>query len=360
MKNAFLFIQLLIPAVLFGQYKNFGSELFFVRQPSARAEAMGRSYCAIDGDLTSVYFNPAGIATLKGIELDGSYTTPHYSLDKANYKFLSLGYKFNKYIVAGLTVNHFSYGQEIAFTDDFGNPNYTFIPYTSNYSLTLASQPIKNLLIGLNTNLFVWNPVKKNFIALNFDFGVIKKFELVNGKNYQHSASLGTSIKNFNYSKVKIDYAGSKSEESLPVIMKYGANYQITFDKHLLIDSLKTLRLLVQGEFQDLLNSDYYTTSRIGGEIMFLEILSMRAGYFKEKVDNYGYPDRNKSEVSAFTYGFGLQIPLHKLTKLPLNINLDYTNLPQTSYSKISTQWDNFQVYNVRLNWMIGGRNNPK
>lgn len=356
MKNSILIVQLLLPTLLFGQYKYFESEMFFGRQPSARAEAMGRSYSAMDGDLTSVYFNPAGVATLKGIELDGSYATPNYSLGKATYKFLSLGYKFNKYIVAGLSVNHFSLEKEIAFTDDYGNPNYTFIPYTSNYSLTLASQPIKNLLIGMNTNLFIWNPVKKNFTALNFDFGMIKKFELVNGKKYKHSINLGTSIKNFNYSKVKINYAGSKSEEALPVIVKYGANYQITFDKHLLIDSLKTLRLLVHGEYQDLLNSNYYTTSRIGGEIMFLELLSVRAGYFKEKVENYGYPDKNMSEVSAFTYGFGLQIPLHKLTKLPLNINCDYTNLPQPSYSKIYTQWDNFQVYNVRLNWMMGGK----
>lgn len=356
MKHIILLVQVLLPTLLFGQYQGFENEMFFRRQPSARAEAMGQSYCAMDGDLTSVYFNPAGVATINGIELDGSYATPLYRLDKATYKFLSLGYKFNKYIVAGLSVNHFSFENEIAFTDDYGNPNYTFIPYTSNYSLTLASQPIKNLLIGLNTNLFVWNPVKKNFTALNFDFGLIKKFELVNGKNYKHSVNLGTSIKNFNYSKVKINYAGSKSEEPLPVIMKYGANYQITFDKHFLIDSLKTLRLLVNGEYQDLLNSNYYTTSRIGGEIMFLELLSVRAGYFKEKVDNYGYPDRNKSKVSAFTYGFGLQIPLYKLTKLPLNINFDYTNLPQVNYIKNYPQWDNFQVYNVRLNWMMGGK----
>ena len=73
----------------------------------------------------------------------------------------------------------------------------------------------------------------------------------------------------------------------------------------------------------------------------------------KEKVDNYGLPSVNSSQISALTYGVGLQIPLNKLTKVPLNIKFDYTSLPQSNYSKVSYNWDNFTTYNLRLNWML-------
>jgi len=36
-----------------------------------------------------------------------------------------------------------------------------------------------------------------------------------------------------------------------------------------------------------------------------------------------------------------------------LNINFDYASLPQPSYSKTQTDWDNFSAYTLRLNWII-------
>ncbi len=42
-------------------------EVYFCRQSSAKTEAMGRSGVALDGDVTSINFNPSGIANLKGI-----------------------------------------------------------------------------------------------------------------------------------------------------------------------------------------------------------------------------------------------------------------------------------------------------
>ena len=59
------------------------------------------------------------------------------------------------------------------------------------------------------------------------------------------------------------------------------------------------------------------------------------------------------SETRSFTYGFGLNVPMYKLTKIPLNISLDFTSLPQISYSKKNRKLDNFTNTTLRLNWII-------
>src|ERR1700752_4350542 len=97
LKTLFIF---LLPTFLFGQYKSgFLTENFFGRLPSARAEAMGQSYTSIDGDLSSIYFNPAGIATIKGLELNGSYTPPTFYLASGGFtSFFAAGCRINKYL----------------------------------------------------------------------------------------------------------------------------------------------------------------------------------------------------------------------------------------------------------------------
>lgn len=350
MRQLTIFLLTILPTITFGQYEyGFLQETYFGRQPSARAEAMGKGYCAIDGDLTSIFFNPAGISSINGFEIDGSFSSPCYLAPDAKYSFVSLGYKINNYLTIGLSRNKFILGKDIITTDVNGNSYGPYTPYNSNSILTLSSEPVKNLFFGLNTNYFTWHPLDKSATAIYFDFGVIKKFQFAQNKTIKHSINIGASITNLNYSKLTLNtYIGN-----LPVITRYGANYQFTFDRHLLIDTLKTLGLLLQGEYKVLLNSQYNSGIHVGCEINVLEIISFRLGYYKEKEYDFNIPTYNNNEISAFTYGVGIQIPLYKLTKIPLKVSFDYTSLPQVSYSKIFTSWDNFTTYNLRLNWIL-------
>lgn len=354
MKQLTIFLLITVPTLSFGQYEyNFLKEHFFGRLPSARAEAMGRSYASIDGDMTTAFFNPAGVATIKGLEVNGSLASPLYLLKKAKYDFASVGYKMNDRLIIGLNRNHFSFGEKMNYIDINGNIVGTNTPYETNYCLTIASQPIKNLFLGLNTNYFIWQPMDKRATTLHFDFGVIKKFQFKQKETISHSANLGASIVNFNYGKITLDYMGSKIKEDLPVIGRFGANYQFNLDKHLLVDTLKTLVFLIQGEYQDVFNCEYESAIRTGAELTILDILSIRAGYYKETTYDYGIPSVNYDHISSLTYGIGLQIPLYKLTKIPLNINFDYTSLPQPLYSTNYSSMGNFTTYNLRLNWIF-------
>jgi hypothetical protein len=355
MKQLIVILVLVIPSLSFGQYRSgFLHYTFFGRLPSARAESLGKGYSSIDGDMTSIFFNAAGTATIQGLEVNTSFASPYYLAKKARSNFISIGYNINKYLSIGISRNNFTLGEEVSLIDTAGNIiDYGHIPVNSNYSLNSSSQPIKNLLIGLNTNFFIWKQFDKSTTSIYFDFGIIKKFQFGHKSTSHHVVNLGASITNLNFAKIKLISYGNEFENDIPVITRYGASYQFYFNKKLICDTLNTFRLLFQGEYQLLLNSEYYSGFHTGVELMLLEILSFRVGYYIEKQDDFDRPSANKNEISSFTYGFGLQIPLYKLTKIPLNINFDFTSLPQVSYIKTQNSWDNFSTYTLRMNWII-------
>lgn len=355
MKKLIVIFVFIIPSLSFGQYRyGFLQESFFGRQPSARAESLGKSYSSIDGDLTTIFYNPAGTATIQGLEIDASYVSPYYALEKAKYNFLSIGYNINKYLTIGLSRNHFTSGQEISLLDNTGNAIVTeHIPTNTIYSLNVSSQPIRNLFIGLNTNYLIWNPIDQAASSFFLDFGIIKRFQFGQTKVTSHSINIGASITNLNFSKITLDFNGNEYRNELPVINRYSANYQFYLNKKVLLEALTTFRLLIQGEYQLLLNSEYHRGFHTGAEIMLLEILSLRIGYYEESQKDFDLPTANKNEISSLTYGIGIQIPLFKLTKVPLNINFDFTTLPQASYTTTDYNLENFSTYTLKLNWII-------
>ena len=343
MKKLLTILSLISYSASFGQYQS-GSwpEFFFGRHPSARAEAMGRGYSSIDGDLATVHFNPAGLATINKFELNTSYTPPGHYFTKGYYTFYGLGFRQSKYLQLALSQFRFDFGETY-----FINANTT--PFTERNKLTLSSEPTSNLFVGINANYFIWQPgIDKTSKTIYFDFGVLKKINLTEGLIPQ-SINLGASISNLNYSHVNATFNGITSKYNLPVITRYGANYQLSAGKHIFLDSSNAIRLLLQSEYQMLLNSNYRSAVKVGGELMILEMLSLRAGYFKEKVYNYNLPEYNRSMIEDFTYGLGLQIPLYKLTNIPININFDYTSLPQVNYTRDQAEPDNYRTFSLSL-----------
>lgn len=339
-RKCFVLLLFLVPAFTHAQYKGLLSESFFARQPSARAEAMGKAYTSIDGDLNSVFFNPAGISSIKGIEMNASYTPPSFYLTEGYYTYFAAGVKVNDYLRLAVSQYQFNLGEAKI--------------YTKNNTLTIGAEPVKNLYIGLNANLLVYETgVIGDVKAFYLDLGAIKKFEFLKKETSAHSVNIGASVSNFTMSVFTFEKSKYESVSELPVTGRFAVNYQFLFDKKLIRPEVETLRILIQGEYQNVFNSDFYSAYRTGGEILLFEILALRLGYYKQEENDYRLPLENYDEISAVTYGLGLQLPIHKLTNLPLNIRFDYASMPQEPYSKIYTDFDNFNTYSLRLNWLF-------
>ncbi|MFQ5772640.1 MAG: PorV/PorQ family protein, partial [bacterium] len=74
----------------------------------SRAAAMGDAYVALANDVTALYWNPAGIASINGTAVGISYT--NWILD-INHSFTAIAHNFGDFGVIGVSLNYLSMGE---------------------------------------------------------------------------------------------------------------------------------------------------------------------------------------------------------------------------------------------------------
>ena len=339
------------------KYIGASQELFFGRQSSAKIEAMGQASTAITGDLSSVYFNPAGISDLKGAQVYNNISKGFFLVDSAVSNFFGIGSKLGEKWAVAYNLQSFKYNS--VFTD----ANGVIIPIKDRpnliHKLSSSYKPIKTLSIGISVNLLDPLMLKAfEFVKFNrtlfLDFGIIKEFSLFKNGFQQHKLNLGASISNFANSKSKFEYNNNVSTDYLPVTNRYGINYDFTLSKNWLIDSLNTCEISVVADYSFLLNSKYYSGYNVGCQLEMFDFLSARIGYYSRSNDIEQYL-QILNRKNAFTYGFGLSLPIYKLTKIPLQVNFDYCNLPQdnSSTSPNNYSFPNFNSFTGSIRWFF-------
>jgi hypothetical protein len=336
-----LIISILCSGFLWADYRETYSELFFGRHPSSRAEAMGRGYVTIDGDMDAFFYNPAGICNINFRNIKFTTASPYYGIDKARYYQFGLGYNFNNNIVIGLNINNMSYGEEYQVL------NGQLTPYLLNYTLTLATPLSNNLLFGTNINYFIERYSLNTNKTMFFDVGSIYKHKLSTSFAAENELSFGASITNFSSSKITYD----SSDMYLPVISRFGFSFYTSPKLAELMPDMKTLEILGQVEYQYLFNYDYRDGLHLGLETKFFEMFALRFGYYYENIDDGGYVE-NEDQLSDFTYGFGIDFPVYKFTNIPIHLQIDYTSLKQVSYVANYDDWENFNSFSFKLAWI--------
>lgn len=332
-----------IPLISFSQNGHrFESAFFLGRQPSAAAEAMGKAYVSLDGDLGSIFFNPAGIARIEKTQIYNSYTPPPaYFTLKGFYLFNSLNYRISPYLNVALSRFRFNVGE-----NDFHQRLYD-----EKFTATIASEPFKNLLLGFNANYFNWTPRPGTAThPVFFDFGFIKKFPIGRQKKQQY-INAGASVSNFTKASTTAHFSDFDVKYYLPIISRYGLSFNFSFGKRSFFDSGSTIQVLVQSDYQLLLNSKYKQGIRLGGQFTIFDVLSLRSGYYQENDDIYNLPEENKRSIASFTYGGGIALPLYLWTKIPVKICFDYTILPQVNPTYFLPDFPKFSTYTLTITY---------
>ena len=219
-----------------------------------------------------------------------------------------------------------SYGEKYYTLNEIGEIIDGYTPYLSNYTLTMATPLSDALSVGWNINYFSENYGDDPHSTLFFDVGTIYKYKLTSFVASEDEISFGGSVRNFTFSKVKYDSV----DEELPVISRFGISYSFLPE----INN-NTIEVLAQAEYQYLLNYDYRDGLHLGLETKFLEMLSLRCGYYFEDIDDHDH-DENEDHLSQFTYGLGIDIPVYKFTDYPIHLQIDFTSLPQCVQIQIS------------------------
>lgn len=324
-------------------------DIYYGRQPSARAEAMGRGMVANPSNEFASFYNPASSSFTHGININFSHSAKYYNDKNANFNYEGVSYDLKKgrgniglsryYMGAGLRRN---------------GDNYSFTFYTFNYSRHV----IDGFYAGANLNVinshipghrsYPTNIDPENVMAASVDIGAIKAFNLT-GKSFRgllQGITLGASVTNLSFTVLQSYFR----RQNLPVLLRVGGAYNARFYNFRPTDNERgapdftyKLNLLVHLEMEKELRNDNLDIFKAGAEATIYEILSLRGGVYSN-----WYSGGNKN--TYFTYGAGINIPINKLTHddYPFKISVDYANLQHPS----SYDYGRFNVISMKLNWI--------
>ena len=332
-------------SVAASSYLYLAEEMFFERQPSARAEAMGKGLVAVAGDPFASYYNPAGLAALEGVTASGAHASPLYLSKEAKYTFAGGAIQAFKCGVVGFSDYRFHFD-----IDQTGLHGETEKGHAEDalQTLTLGTSRISGMLLGVNLSRFHldWPVVGVDASAYWMDLGALKELALPGAGPVAQSLAFGSCIQNLTAAWLKV----GDSSWPLPVILRVGTCYKATWSAGA-PGCLNPAEAMVTLEYQDLINSKYYGTVRVGGEVKALEIVALRAGYYRERDYDFGGPREIKED---FTYGFGVEAPLDKLSphKIPIRISFGITKLEQPSTLRNPHHWPDFTDYSLSVNWV--------
>lgn len=365
----FALIFFFISTCVYGQsiYNNdkyYGTlaELYLHRQPSPKAEAMGMGMAANNDEGFGADYNPALSSLGSGLNFNTSFSNPYYLATESKFNYFGVSYSDKKLGSFGLSRYFWTLGEPTVITTETGAElgtvdTYGTALYTLNYSRELTNNFFAGVNLGLaHINFPVSNPTTSTpeyKDALTIDIGLLKKIPLESSsKSLTQYITFGASGMNITSSSIKSTYIGDENKNLLPVVIRLAGSYDVKIKGNGLIPGGNIFESLTHLEYRNVTNSDYYKTFSFGEELTLTDIFIARFGYFTQTVEEESI--YNVGNQSKFTYGAGVKIPLNKIFEMKnsLNLNLDYVNMTQPTFSKMYTNWDNFQTFGITLKYI--------
>ncbi|MCE1189783.1 MAG: PorV/PorQ family protein [Ignavibacteria bacterium] len=326
MKNKKIFAFLLILVCLVipvtnGQDKLAQTGMKFLQlSTDAKAAAMGDAVTGLEGNSSSMFFNPAAMARQKTLTDITIGQINHIADIKYYYVAASFAPYEGQYGVFGLNFEYVNYGelqatviaQNQAGYEDIG----TFKPkaycaglsyakalseqFSIGGTVKYAVQDLGSSVMTSDTNGRTTKSYKPN--SLVFDFGMLFHTGI-------KSLDFGVSIRNFNAKEVKLENEGYQ----LPLMFQIGFAFNLS-DVLDLNKEEHSIQLAVDANHP----RDYSEQIMLGCEYTFQKMISFRVGYEKPN-DEHG-----------FTYGIGF-----KKNVQGTDIGIDYAYVPWTTFSDV-------------------------
>lgn len=349
MKKILICISLLFTtSIIFAQniqdqYDPFN--IYYGRQPSAKAEGMGKGFVANTSNDFGAFYNPASTSLTKGLTAFASYSNRYYTDNNANYNYQGLSYNFDKIGTFGLSRYYIGSGLDRLIGDNF---NYKL--YTLNYSREVLS----NFFAGVNVNLISahqvpyvifgeYDPYEEKSTA-SFDLGLIKKFEFKSDLlNRKEEIILGASMINMFGTRISV-YG---IDRDVPVIGRIGIGHSLNILKNNLVKNSHTFKIFTHAEFEKEFGHGNINMIKAGTDFTLFDIVSLRGGFY------HSFKQQRASAKTNLTYGVGLNIPVDKFFdgKYPFKVNIDYVNLDQSNIER-SSNYENFNLLSMKVNWI--------
>ncbi|MCF6270806.1 MAG: PorV/PorQ family protein [Melioribacteraceae bacterium] len=247
----------------------------------ARAQAMGGAYTSISEDAFSMYWNPAGISDVSGVEVVVSHTNWIF---ETNYDYIGIVSSVGDMITIGANVTSFGVGDQIVRA--VGYEEGTGEVYSAQdfaIGLSLAMNVTDRFSFGMNAKYIdqrIWHSSATGFAI---DVGALYKtqldglqmgFSISNfGTNMQMAGrdlinAIDPDIINEGVDKIPVNY--ETGSFGLPMLFRFGVSYQMDFPS---VHS----KLLVATDLLKPNNSE--ESINIGLEYVVYDMVALRAGY---------------------------------------------------------------------------------
>ena len=267
----------------------------------ARYLAMGGANISNVSGVDGIFWNPAGLSSMKGAANAVFSTMTIFNDVKVNY--LGLGFNMGSLGALGVTLKAFDFG-DIPLTttiDPDGASGRTFSPTFVTAGLTYGAKLTESIKIGVTGKLLYESAANVQASAFALDAGIeYNKLAGIEG------LSVGVVIRNIG-SNIKYQGSGLNTQATeqgipysdflkrdaasnqLPASISLGVGYKLAVDE--------TNNVRVVGNFDNNnFGSDVY---KAGAEYMYSDLFAVRAGYLY-------YADINSDEAPyTFTVGAG-------------------------------------------------------
>jgi len=283
------FVKALVVAIVFVSNISLAQQQntydFLNLNVDARSSAMAGSFVSVDNDVNAVFYNPAGLATLKGKQASIGFFKYLMDINAGNASY-SQKYKDIGYFAAG--VRYVNYGTFDKYDENYQSQG-TFGASDLAISLGYANAYKENLKYGANVKFIYSNIDEYSSVGLALDLGALYMFPEQKLNFGLSVLNLGTQVKKY-----------SSTTESLPLDIRFG-----------MTKSLEHLPLTVNLGFARLADTydnffERFKNIIVGGEFTLNEYVLLRVGY--NNVERKNFKTGSSIGISGFSAGFGIII----------------------------------------------------
>lgn len=253
----------------------------------ARAMAMGNAYSAVDGDIFSSYYNPAGLASLESRQF------------ALSYRYMSMDRYFTHAVFAsrigpdaGFAISWLGAGTEdIQGRDLNGNPTGNLNDSRNSFGVTFAKGLGSRVSLGITPKLSLWKLADDDAKAFGFDIGVLVfPVESLSAAFVIRDINSRFTWESKRWNDVISDADGQPMEkvDKFPLFYTAGMAWKPIGDKLL-------LSAMVESVEDNPLGYDF------GASFAYNNMFTLRAGV-------YNYTASGGLDYGSFTAGFSLQV----------------------------------------------------
>ncbi|MFC2061776.1 PorV/PorQ family protein [Elusimicrobiota bacterium] len=252
---------------------------FLLINPGARAAAMGNAFVAVADNIEAVFWNPAGLASMKMKEVSATHAK---WLDDIAYESLGYGHHIPGYGTLGVSALYLHMG-EMEGRSRTGQETGDFNAYDMSVSLSFGRAVLGNLSVGTNVKYIRQNIEDESASGIAVDLGGLYE---VKGTRLM----LGGALQNIG-PKMKF----VKEKYSLPLTLNFGVGYRFG----LAVLALDIKRQLIEE----------HTSVSIGTEYCPVEFFALRGGYLVNLLgEGIGNTKTKGSGISDLGAGLGLKL----------------------------------------------------